>query len=76
MDTTYLRAAPVLDMLGVHEDYQRQGIAGAFILWGTDQADKDGLVTFLHGSEKGQPYYIKVSRCSKTSPDGLTRVGL
>lgn len=49
-------------MLGVHEDYQRQGIAGSLILWGTEQADKDGLDTFLHGSEKGQPYYIKVSR--------------
>lgn len=48
-------------MLGVREDYQRQGIADALIRWGTDQADRDGLHTLLHGSEKGQPYYIKVS---------------
>ena len=44
-------------MLGVHEDYQRQGIAAALIKWGTDQADRDGLETYLDGSEVGQPYY-------------------
>ena len=27
--------------------------------WGTDQADGDGLETYLDGSEVGQPYYIK-----------------
>lgn len=53
-------AAPVLDMLGVHEDYERQGIAWSLILWGTRQADWDGLETMLHASERGQPYYVKV----------------
>ena len=44
-------------MLGTHEDYQRKGIAARLIKWGTDQADKEGLETYLDGSEKGQPYY-------------------
>lgn len=47
----------VLEMLGTHEDYQRNGIAASLIKWGTDQADKDGLETYLDGSEIGQPYY-------------------
>ena len=44
-------------MLSTHEDYQRMGIAANLIKWGTDQADKEGLETYLDGSEKGQPYY-------------------
>lgn len=44
-------------MLGVHEDYQRQGIAASLIRWGTDQADAEGLETYLDASEIGQPYY-------------------
>ena len=44
-------------MLGVHEDYQKHGIAASLIKWGTDQADKDGLETYINGSEIGQPYY-------------------
>ncbi|KAF3769709.1 acyl-CoA N-acyltransferase [Cryphonectria parasitica EP155] len=51
-----------LDLLGVHGDYQRKGIAGMLISWGTEQADRDGLPTLLHGSENGQPYYIKSHR--------------
>lgn len=46
-------------MLSTHEDYQRMGIAARLIKWGTDQADKDGLETYLDGSEKGQPYYMR-----------------
>jgi len=44
-------------MLGVHEDYQKHGIGASLIKWGTDQADKDGLETYINGSEIGQPYY-------------------
>ena len=49
----------MLELLGVHEDYQRQGIAASLIKWGTDQADRDGLESYLDGSEIGQPYYKK-----------------
>ena len=47
----------VLEMLGVHEDYHKQGIAARLMKYGTDQADRDGLWTYLDASEKGQPYY-------------------
>ena len=36
-----------------------KGIGGRLIKWGTDQADRDGLETYLDGSEVGQPYYMK-----------------
>jgi GNAT superfamily N-acetyltransferase len=48
-----------LEMLGVHDDWQKKGIAATLIKWGTDQADRDGLETYLDGSEVGQPYYKK-----------------
>lgn len=44
-------------MLLTHEDYQRMGLGGSLIKWGTDKADKDGLDTYLTGSPMGQPYY-------------------
>lgn len=44
-------------MLGVREEYQNYGIGATLIKWGTDQADRDGLETYLDGSEIGQPYY-------------------
>lgn len=47
----------MLELLGVHEDYQKHGIGASLIKWGTDQADTDGLETYLDGSEVGQPYY-------------------
>ncbi|KAK3110834.1 hypothetical protein LTR53_014471 [Teratosphaeriaceae sp. CCFEE 6253] len=46
-----------LEMLGVHEDYQKHGIGATLIKWGTDQADADGLQTYLDASEIGWPYY-------------------
>ncbi|KAK4539235.1 hypothetical protein LTR36_000863 [Oleoguttula mirabilis] len=46
-----------LEMLGVHDGYQKRGIGARLIKWGTDQADKEGLETYLDGSEVGQPYY-------------------
>ncbi|KAH9825464.1 acyl-CoA N-acyltransferase [Teratosphaeria destructans] len=49
----------MLEMLGVHEDYQKHGIGASLLKWGTDQADKEGLETYLDGSEVGQPYYKK-----------------
>jgi len=49
----------VLELLGVHDDYQRHGLGSQLIHWGTEQADKQGLETYLDGSEKGQPYYVK-----------------
>ena len=47
----------VLEFLGVHEDYQRQGIGASLMKWGHDQADKNGLETYLDASEVGFPYY-------------------
>jgi len=54
-----LTTKTVLEMLGVHEDYQKHGIGAVMIKYGTDQADKDGLETYLDASEIGQPYYKK-----------------
>ncbi|OQN97004.1 hypothetical protein B0A48_16978 [Cryoendolithus antarcticus] len=48
-----------LELLGTDKAYQRQGIAGALIRWGTDQADKEGLETYLDASEEGREYYIR-----------------
>ncbi|KAK4498057.1 hypothetical protein PRZ48_010713 [Zasmidium cellare] len=47
------------ELLGTHASHQNRGIAASLLKWGTDQADKDGLETYLDGSAKGQPYYIK-----------------
>ncbi|KAK6431315.1 hypothetical protein LTR95_012526 [Oleoguttula sp. CCFEE 5521] len=48
-----------LELLGTDKSYQRQGIAGALIKWGTDQADREGLETYLDASEEGREYYIR-----------------
>jgi len=48
-----------LELLSVRGEYQRHGIGARLIKWGTDQADKEGLETYLDGSEKGQPWYEK-----------------
>ncbi|KJX99351.1 hypothetical protein TI39_contig362g00002 [Zymoseptoria brevis] len=48
-----------LEILGVHKDYQGKGVGASLLKWGTDQADKDGLETYLDGSTAGQPYYEK-----------------
>ncbi|KAK4574194.1 hypothetical protein LTR86_001955 [Recurvomyces mirabilis] len=58
-----------LEMLGVHEDYQKHGIGAVLIKYGTDQADKDGLETYLDASEIGQPYYKK--RHNFAHPKGI-----
>ena len=50
---------PVLELLGVDEDYRKQGIGASMIKWGTDQADEQGLESYLDASEIGQPYYKK-----------------
>lgn len=34
----------VLDLLGVHESYQRQGIGASLIKWGTDQGKNRLLI--------------------------------
>ncbi|KAK5114193.1 hypothetical protein LTR62_002763 [Meristemomyces frigidus] len=47
----------VLELLGVDEDYQERGIGASLLKWGTDQADQEGLETYLDASEKGKPYY-------------------
>lgn len=49
----------VLELLGVHDDYQKKGIGAMLVKWGTDHADSDGLDTYLDGSEIGQPFYKK-----------------
>lgn len=59
----------VLEMLGVHEDYQKHGIGAKLIKWGTDQADRDGLDTYLDGSEVGQPYYKRRHAFTKDQRD-------
>ena len=45
-------------MLGTVEEHRRQGIATHLVKWGTDQADKSGLETYVDASEEGRPYYI------------------
>ncbi|KAK5704289.1 hypothetical protein LTR97_003305 [Elasticomyces elasticus] len=57
-----------LEMLGVHEDYQKFGIGASLIKWGTDQADSDGLETYLDASEKGKPYYKKRHAFGRDTP--------
>jgi GNAT superfamily N-acetyltransferase len=47
----------VLELFGVDENYQKQGIGTALILWGIEQADKEGLEVYLDATEKGCPYY-------------------
>lgn len=47
------------ELLGTHEAHQNRGIAASLLKWGTDQADQEGLETYLDASAKGQPYYIK-----------------
>lgn len=32
-------------------------MGSALMRWGTDQADQQGLETYLDASEKGQPFY-------------------
>ncbi|KAF2487360.1 acyl-CoA N-acyltransferase [Neohortaea acidophila] len=49
----------MLEMLGVDQECQGQGIAARLIKWGTDQADAAGLESYLDASEKGLPYYKK-----------------
>ena len=46
-------------MLGVHDDYQKQGIGAILIQWGSKQADAEVLECYLDASELGQPYYKK-----------------
>lgn len=48
----------VLELLGTHEDYQRNGLGSELIHWGTQQADKQNLETYLDASEKGRPFYL------------------
>lgn len=48
----------VLELLGTHPDYQRHGLGSAQIHWGTQQADKEGLETYLDASERGRPFYL------------------
>ena len=43
----------------MHEGYQRRGIADALIRWGTEQADEQGLETYLDASQVGLPWYKK-----------------
>ena len=43
----------------MHEEYQKLGIGASLIHWGTDQADRGGLETYLDASEVGLPYYVK-----------------
>lgn len=48
----------VLELLGTHDDYQRNGLGSELIHWGTKQADAQNLETYLHASEKGRPFYV------------------
>lgn len=47
----------VLELFATHEDYQREGLGGELMRWGLEQADAEGLETYLDASEKAQPYY-------------------
>lgn len=48
----------VLELLATHEAHQRLGLGSALMRWGTEQADQQGLETYLDASEKGQPFYL------------------
>ncbi|KKY15003.1 putative gnat family [Diplodia seriata] len=46
-----------LALLVTHPDHYRRGAGSMLIRWGTEHADRDGLICFLEASEAGRPLY-------------------
>ncbi|KAF4544268.1 putative gnat family protein [Lasiodiplodia theobromae] len=46
-----------LNLLVTHPNHHRRGAGGMLVRWGTQQADKVGLICFLEASEAGRPLY-------------------
>ncbi|KAK7705675.1 hypothetical protein SLS57_009984 [Botryosphaeria dothidea] len=46
-----------LSLLVTHPNHYRRGAGSMLIRWGTEQADKAGLMCFLEASEAGRPLY-------------------
>ncbi|KAH6609892.1 hypothetical protein Trco_003238 [Trichoderma cornu-damae] len=48
-----------LKLLHTDPDHQRRGAGGMCLQWGTAEADRLGLVSYLEASEEGRPLYEK-----------------
>ncbi|PTB65605.1 acyl-CoA N-acyltransferase [Trichoderma citrinoviride] len=48
-----------LKLLHTDPDHQRRGAGGMLLKWGTAEADRLGLVSYLEASEEGRPLYEK-----------------
>ncbi|OJD35306.1 gnat family acetyltransferase [Diplodia corticola] len=46
-----------LSLLVTHPDHYRRGAGSMIVRWGTERADRDGLVCILEASEAGRPLY-------------------
>lgn len=49
--------AIVLSLLVTHPNHYRRGAGSMLIRWGTEQADRAGLMCFLEASKAGRPLY-------------------
>ncbi|KXL49145.1 hypothetical protein M433DRAFT_158974 [Acidomyces richmondensis BFW] len=48
-----------LDILAIDPKFQRQGVGGALVKWGTDKADSLGVETVVESSVYGKGLYLK-----------------
>lgn len=48
-----------LKLLHTDPDHQRRGAGSKCLEWGTAEADRLGLVSYLEASEEGRPLYEK-----------------
>lgn len=46
-----------LEVMAVDNDYQRRGIGKMMMQWGADQADRDGVESYVDGSPLGRGLY-------------------
>ncbi|KAJ5183801.1 hypothetical protein N7492_001417 [Penicillium capsulatum] len=56
-----------LEILGVHPNYQRRGLASRLLKWGLERADQDGVEVYLSSSPEGKPMYEKYGFQSQNS---------
>jgi predicted N-acetyltransferase YhbS len=52
-----LMRLPVLSLLCVHVDYQRQGVGKSLVRWGLQQSETLGLPVHLEASPEALPLY-------------------
>jgi predicted acetyltransferase len=48
-----------LKLLHTDPQHQRRGAASMLLKWGTDEADRLGIPSYLESSEEGRPLYEK-----------------